>query len=78
MVTFAGVVCKYTHKRAENMKFTSIFYKASAVNIRVYRKYSNLLEVVLLSFQKICDANKIKLKQLLLVYPFFYRVFDNI
>ncbi len=60
------------------MKFTSIFYKASAVNIRGYRKYSNLLEVVLLSFQKICDANKIKLKQLLLVYPFFYRVFDNI
>ena len=28
------VIGKYTNKRAENMKFTSIFYKASAGYIR--------------------------------------------
>ena len=31
---FIRLKSKYTNKRAENMKFTSIFYKASAVYIR--------------------------------------------
>ena len=33
---------KYTNKRARNMKFTSIFFTASAVYIRgFHRKYTN-------------------------------------
>ena len=30
--------CKDTNKRAKNMKFTSIFFKASAVYLRAKRK----------------------------------------
>jgi hypothetical protein len=33
-------ICKYTNKRARNMKFTSIFFMASESIVEIYLKYS--------------------------------------
>ena len=61
MLAYPEYLCKDTNKRARNMKFTSIFFKASAVYLRGlpqrYKQTSEKYEVYFNIFQSECSVS---------------------
>ena len=56
---FTGICGKYTNKRARNIKFTWIFFTASAENIRVYLKYNKNAKDTTIDYVNNCNKFRI-------------------